>query len=117
MAIRCWASAHSLCGGGQSHELLISKGLFESKMTTVQGFDWCPNEPVTVSVANLTANILCRQHNSLSSLVDDGGIDAYRAFLGAEHSAGTKPFASAADGLILERWLLRMSATCVVRCT
>jgi len=68
---------------------------------------WCPNEPVTVSVARLTANILCRQHNSLLSPVDDGGIDAYRAFQGAEHSAGTKPFASAVDGLLLERWLLK----------
>jgi len=86
---------------------LISKGFFETAMTTVQGFDWCPNEPVKVSVARLTANILCRKHNSLLGPVDDGGIDAYRAFQRAEGSGSTEPFPPSVDGPLFERWLLK----------
>jgi hypothetical protein len=109
VAIRCWASAYSPCGGGQSREHLVSKGFFETKMMTVQGFDWCLNEPVPVSVNSMAAKILCRKHNSLLGIVDDGGIEANRAFQQAESGMVNPSSPKAVNGPLFERWLLKMA--------
>jgi hypothetical protein len=44
--------------------------MFPSGGVTVKGLHWCPDKPVTVGLASLTQNILCRKHNTELSEVD-----------------------------------------------
>lgn len=52
-----------------SGEHVVSRNLFE-KAVTVRGLHWCEKEFKTVGVASLTANCLCRNHNSALSDTD-----------------------------------------------
>ena len=68
--MECWASSLGDCAGGQSGEHLWSKCLFDGKLVTLKGYDWCANDWRTIPVSQLTANILCRHHNQTLSEVD-----------------------------------------------
>lgn len=113
---QCWASCLGDCAGGISGEHYISEGIFESGSVTVQGFDWCKDEPKTIGLASFTRNILCRKHNSALSPVDIGGINAFKTF--EQFSTVSlarqeiKPRRASKrryriDGPVLERWFLK----------
>jgi len=76
---RCWAAVLGNCGGGISGEHLVSKRLFRRKTVVVQGLPWNEKNPQSIGLNALTANILCRDHNSALSIVDDEGIAAFHA--------------------------------------
>ncbi len=79
--VRCWAAGLGGCSTIPSREHLVSAGLFESSVITVQGFPWCQNEPKTIGLRRAVAKILCKHHNSLLSPVDEkGGIAAFKIF-------------------------------------
>jgi hypothetical protein len=59
---------------------LVSKALFISEKVTVQGFKWCKSAPKEVGLANVTAKILCRKHNTELSPIDDAGAAAFDVF-------------------------------------
>lgn len=114
--MKCWASELGGCGGGQSGEHLISANIWSGPSIDVQGFAWCKNEPRRIGVPSLTANILCRMHNSALSPVDVAGGVAF-SHLGSAASLATArsriPHVNwllqcfRIDGPMLERWFLK----------
>jgi len=84
---------------------------------SVVGFAWCKNEPKEVGLASLTANHLCKQHNSDLSPLDQAGKDGFNAFRDAATLATNrgkegpprkrKLCRFEADGPLLERWFLK----------
>ena len=102
LTIVCWAAGHSACGGGQSGEHLVSKGVLNQATIFVQGFSWCAEQEKEIGVNTATANILCRHHNSRLSPLDDAATAAIRAFE-ADAPCAHPPI----NGQLFERWLLK----------
>src|SRR6266446_3468995 len=110
----CWAAVLGKCGGGISGEHVLSKGLFRGKAVQVQGTPWKAEKLKPIGINALTANILCRDHNSALSNVDDEGIAAFHAIRRFEEVlAGRLNPINAADlqhhvsGHMLERWFIK----------
>lgn len=117
----CWAKCLGGCAGGFSAEHLITESLFKGKEICVNGFQWCRTTTITIPPTNLTANILCAEHNSRLSPIDEAGLAAFRAFreAGEEQEArrrylesGLAPYHFPVKhhdigGHNFERWLLK----------
>ena len=82
----------------------------------VQGFPWCKDEPKKISIAGLTAKILCTRHNNDLSPVDEGGSKAFSTLKEVgrvtEFRSKYKPrqwniVKHRINGPLLERWLLK----------
>jgi len=103
MSIVCWAADYSACGGGQSSEHLVSKGVLNQATIFVQGFSWCAEQEKKIGVNSATANILCRNHNSSLSQLDEAATAAVRAFEADDAPCTYPPI----NGRLFERWLLK----------
>jgi hypothetical protein len=110
----CWAAVLGKCGGGISGEHVISKGLFRGKAVQVQGTPWKAEKLKPIGINTLTANILCRDHNSALSKVDDEGMAAFHAIRRFEEVlSGRMTPINATDlqhhvsGHMLERWFIK----------
>lgn len=108
---RCWANGYGKCSDKISREHLVSSGIFEDRNIYISGHSWCHDRKQKISVASLTAKILCTKHNSAISPLDDEGINAVRLFeqffpenMKSNHKA---PFKDVIDGHLFERWLLK----------
>lgn len=99
----CWARELGNCGGGISREHLISKGVLKQDRIFVQGFDWCMEKEIEVSLSSLVRKHLCRQHNSALSVVDQAGARVIEEF----ESDDADPRKTELDGALFERWLLK----------
>jgi hypothetical protein len=110
---KCWASKFSKCSNKISKEHLISNGIFEQKDINVKGFPWCADSFKKISVASLTAKILCTRHNSELSPIDIEGINTVRIFeellTPEKRTVKTPAINKTIDGYILERWLLKVA--------
>ncbi|MGB2222611.1 hypothetical protein [Neptunomonas sp.] len=110
---KCWASKFSKCSNKISKEHLISNGIFEQKDIYVEGFPWCIDGFKKISVASLTAKILCTRHNSELSPIDIEGINAVRIFeellIPELRTVKTPPINKSIDGYLFERWLLKVA--------
>lgn len=102
---RCWAQGHGECAGGMSREHYLSPALFPQPNIFVQGFDWCSDREVEIGLGSLTTHMLCRQHNSQLSPVDDHGIASIQAINRLE--TVEEGSAGVVDGFGFERWLLK----------
>lgn len=78
MTRRCWARAVSDCSDDISSEHIVSKALFPDNVT-IRGPSWA-KEFKTVGANAVTANILCRRHNSAVSALDAVAKDAWTVF-------------------------------------
>jgi hypothetical protein len=112
----CWAAPLGNCGGGISHEHLVSRCVFSDQSIFVKGLDWCLNEPKEVRIEALTAKILCKDHNSaLSELDSEVGraFDTIRKFARTKTEREKMPYINWAleqqtiDSRKLERWCLK----------
>lgn len=108
---KCWANGHGECSNKISREHLISSGIFEDQNILIGGDPWCQGSERKISVASLTAKILCTKHNSAISPLDEEGINAVRLFeqffpdnMKSNHKA---PFKDVINGHLFERWLLK----------
>jgi hypothetical protein len=72
---KCWAECLGDCSDKRSGEHIVTKGLFNEEVY-VQGLSWC-KEPKRIGINSLTKNILCRDHNTKLSAVDDAAIAAF----------------------------------------
>jgi hypothetical protein len=113
---RCWASYRGGCSDKLTGEHIVSNSLLKIKNVSVKGFPWCKEDFVTVGRGSLTRNILCAAHNSQLSPVDVGGVaamhDLYRTVelcrtRSVELVKNSEPVHLNANGLMLERWLLK----------
>lgn len=102
-----------------SGEHLVTKALFPGGYT-IRGFPWCATEFKTVGVNALTANILCRRHNTDLSPLDAAAKDVWcvlryiwdmNAVRQAEAAAGIRNRRSRVkfrlDGTHFERWAFK----------
>src|SRR5688572_9498207 len=112
----CWARGIGGCRDGMSGEHLVSENLWSGDAIYVVGFEWCKTAPKKVGLSSLTANILCRQHNSDLSPVDEAGGHAFRAMrdsallVEARRQVPHVPWLLrwfGTDGPMLERWFLK----------
>lgn len=103
----CWASQRGNCGRGISREHLISKGIFDQDFVYVQGFEWCKDQEVKISLNSLTSKVLCGVHNNGLSEVDTAGIAAIRQFDRLCDEPGLGNSGAPIDGHMFERWLLK----------
>jgi hypothetical protein len=117
----CWANVLGECKGRISGEHIVTKNLWSGDSLSVKGLPWCREGYKFIGKASFTANILCRQHNSDLSPVDDAGTLAFAVFRSANNIHTTRTemrqrllFAGRFDdveyrinGPLLERWLLK----------
>jgi len=82
----------------------------------VQGFSWCADAPKEIGIANLTAKILCRKHNSELSPVDSSAGDSFASLREAGRLKNVRGAMKPTwwtvkkyvlDGALLERWFLK----------
>lgn len=114
MKMGCWAADLGDCDGKLSGEHIVSAGLWSGPWLTVEGGPW--GTPRELGLANLTAKILCRRHNSRLSEADTAGADAFAAITAsialtnARKSIPAQPWMRhgfSVDGPGLERWFLK----------
>lgn len=115
-----------MCADEMSGEHLISKNLFPGSVS-IRGFPWCAEQFKTVGINSLTANILCRKHNSDLSELDAAAGNVWRALREvfdlqedlriAEAVTKTRPKIERRryrlDGTRLERWCFKTTINMV----
>lgn len=113
---KCWARCLSDCKDGITKEHLISASLFpKAKGIFVQGFNWCADTQIEISIASLTAKILCKHHNNNLSKLDDAAGHAFNNFEfisklmheAVSTNSRIRVKESHVNALLLERWLLK----------
>lgn len=103
----CWARCLGNCGGGVSREHYISASIFDDEWITVEGFDWCRNKPVRISLASAASKMLCRRHNQALS---DCDAEASKLSRFMSKNLRDDPLAEGSinlSGRLLERWALK----------
>ena len=76
---KCWAECLGGCGGPITREHLATESLFQLKIRVRGGIYGA--EGTETSIRKLTANILCRDHNSeLGRTADAAALNLYRHF-------------------------------------
>lgn len=118
---QCWARSLYGCSGKISGEHVITRGVFADKEIGVKGLPWCREQHKFIPISAYTANILCTQHNSRLSPVDDAAIhgfntlrtvmkvhEARKALLRERVWSGRfDVYDYTLDGEKLERWFLK----------
>lgn len=112
----CWAECLGNCSDKISREHVVSQSLFpEADVINVSGFSWC-KEPKKIGLANLTAKILCKKHNSELSEIDSIGGSAFGIFREVQRLTEVRTKLKhirwkiqrfSIDGFGLERWFLK----------
>jgi hypothetical protein len=117
---KCWAASLGDCEGALSGEHIVSECVLPQRVL-IDGFPWCVAEPREVDRSALTANILCRSHNSALSPLDAAAQKAFDQFreyhrlfgVRAKIAVGRRrpaPWSVAKlqiDGPLFERWMLK----------
>jgi hypothetical protein len=118
MPRECWASSLGDCGGKITREHPLSECVFPDQSVIVSGFDFCDRGSRELHINSLTANILCKDHNTrLGSEVDYVGgqlFDSIRAFAKRRHQQSEfpginwEPVHYRIEAKRLERWFLKV---------
>jgi hypothetical protein len=94
--------------------------MFDDDEVNVQGLSWCLHEPKKIGLSSLVKNVLCTNHNSQLSPVDEAGISARNNFkegfrlYNARSNALVQRWSKSTfevDGINLERWFLKTLIT------
>jgi hypothetical protein len=110
---KCWAESLGGCGGPITSEHLATKSLFGNRIRIEGGFLGTP--AVETSIRKLTANILCRDHNSELGRTADAEARRLSRHLKASHSPmelpGSRilrpPVERRVSGVNFGRWLCK----------
>lgn len=107
-AVKCWCASAGGCDRSTA-EHLVSKALFPKRKLSVQGFDWCKDEPKVIGIKGMVSHILCEKHNNLLSDCDNEAVKAVSLFERslAAPAPGSPAIDRNVDGHLLERWLLK----------
>jgi hypothetical protein len=85
---KCWAASLGDCSDKMSGEHIVSAGIFPGNTVNIKGLSWRLDAPKQIGLANLVKNVLCTEHNSRLSPVDEAGIQTFKtisAFIGLGH--------------------------------
>ena len=98
-----------------SQEHLVSECLYD-RSVKVKGLPWCKDDWKFLSIENVTSRILCRQHNTALSEVDDGAkhtletigqaFDLFEIRKNIVTRSWSKKYFTT-NMLLLERWCLK----------
>ena len=66
----CYAAALGGCSAVQSDEHYISRGIFASKILTIEGQSWLQGQSKTLNIEKVGLPILCDRHNKCLSPID-----------------------------------------------
>lgn len=106
-APKCYAHKLGGCSGGMSGEHLFTKSVMGEGAIGVVGWPKIPDHTF-IGLRSATANVLCVDHNSALSGLDSEAkrlSDALDEF----HAAKAGDFHVLLDGLVFERWLLKVT--------
>jgi len=108
---KCYMRELGSCDGPISGEHLISESIIhllaQDGNFTVSGLPWIPNgEFKAIGPKSLTANCLCRNHNSRLSPLDEAARRFFAALMECLERE-TAPTTFIASGHDIERWLLK----------
>lgn len=112
----CLARNHGGCGGGLSREHVVSETVL--KVIPTFSFTNSNGEQVPVHKSNLTLRVLCRNHNSAITEIDDEAANFLQEWINLINFAvpplklkGTQPASFQSDaifsGHLLEKWFLK----------
>jgi hypothetical protein len=117
---KCWAACLGDCSDKISGEHIVTAGIFSTQKVHVQGFSWCMDAPKEIGLASAVKKVLCTEHNSRLSPVDEAVIQVFGALREAvrlnnvRSSLSVRRWQTAkfdVDGLKLERWCLKTLTT------
>jgi|SRR5882762_1239611 len=117
---KCWAACLGDCSDKQSGEHVVTAGIFSNDMVTVQGFSWCIDTPKEIGLGSLVKNVLCTDHNSRLSPLDNTVIQVFDALRKAVKLSDVRSNLAPRrwttehfdiDGVNLERWCLKTLIT------
>lgn len=110
---KCYLRSTNACCSEKSGEHLVSEGVLKilaEKAVEVAGAPWLNGEKKVLPFSTLTANCLCRTHNSALSDIDTAGAN----FFSAIQKCGTTETGPSHNFLLsghdIERWMLRTLA-------
>ena len=116
----CWAACLGDCSDKISGEHIVTAGIFSSEKVHVQGFPWCMDAPEEIGLASAVKKVLCTEHNSRLSPVDEAVIRVFGALREAVRLSDMRSKAPLrrwpnvkfdVDGINLERWCLKTLIT------
>ena len=114
---RCWARCLGDCSDKLTREHIVTRSLFLGDTVKVEGFPWCEGKVKEIGLANLTAKVLCGDHNHALSDVDTSAAKAFADIREMRRLAHvrerTKPkrwnvIKYKFGGPALERWFLKI---------
>jgi hypothetical protein len=117
---KCWAKSLGDCSDKMSGEHLVTAGIFSTDKVMVQGFSWCKDVRKEIGLNSLVRKVLCRDHNSQLSPLDDAVIGLFQALndctrlSDVRNSLPPRRWTRAnfdVDGKKLERWCLKTLIT------
>src|ERR1700733_9124119 len=117
---KCWAKSLGDCSDKMSGEHLVTAGIFTTDTVMVQGFPWCIDSPKEVGLNSLVRNVLCKDHNSRLSPLDEAVIGLFQALRDCMRLSNVRCALPPrrwtrtnfdVDGRKLERWCLKTLIT------
>lgn len=112
---RCYAAPLRDCSPKISREHFISEGVLRliGERITAGGFPWAGGQERTIGINALTAKILCNQHNSTLSGLDEVGIRFFDSLRKPRHPetqerATGVPRLTLFRGEMIELWMLKI---------
>jgi len=105
---RCWASVVGGCSEKLTGEHVVGNALFEAEILEVSGVEKIAQSGASKAVGkgNLTAKILCGNHNSALSPLDGEVVALHAAIRKARTQKADQ--VHRVNGVLLERWSLRL---------
>jgi hypothetical protein len=109
----CYMAATDGCDTKISGEHLISEGVLKilaEKQIELSGMPWLKGQKKMPGFGALTANCLCRRHNSLMSPLDNAGAKLFEAIQKCGTTENGRGLLFLLSGHDVERWMLRSLA-------
>jgi len=110
---RCFLHGHGSCGGKISGEHYISETVLEAigsnGSVQIGGLPWQTQQTLqSIGIRSLVSNVLCATHNSGLSGLDNAAGAFFRAVDAADKRPATLPSVITVDGMLVERWFLKV---------
>ena len=109
----CFLQGHGKCGGKISGEHYISATVLNAISGTgnvqIGGLPFQPKQTLQCfGIKSLISNILCETHNSALSELDNMAGEFFQVIDAADKRPETLPAVTTVDGMLVERWFLKI---------
>lgn len=109
----CFLKGHGSCSAKISKEHYISRTVLEylgnNGVIQIGGLPWQPDRTLQkIGIGSLASKILCQTHNSSLSPLDAVAGELFQVIDSADKSPATLPTVTPLDGLLIERWFVKV---------